>query len=311
MKALLFDAWEDLRARRLWPVAALLLAALVATPVFFLERSRESGAAPPPPARPTAAMPALLPGAELEEVRDGSRASRLEVFDPRDPFHPLRSTSPPSSPDPGGDSPAPGGGAAASVASLVASAGGTASSPAGGTAGSGGASAVSRGGVTRTTRTNYTHEVDVRVGERGRERTRRGVKRLQLLPSDRKPLFAFLGISASGDSAVFLVDSQLSQAGEGTCKPSIEACTFLYLRLDPDRDEHFFADAEGTEYTLKLLDIDVVKVSEAESSAARRERRAEGARAHRSRRRPEPPRRARKASARAFLFRPFFVDQSR
>ncbi len=55
MKIFLLDIWHDLRAKRLWPVALVLAAALVAVPVV-LSKSSET---PPgaragrPPSRPT------------------------------------------------------------------------------------------------------------------------------------------------------------------------------------------------------------------------------------------------------------------
>mgnify|MGYP006170087347 CR=1 FL=1 len=49
-----------------------------------------------------------------------------------------------------------------------------------------------------------------------------------------------------------LVDSRLSQGGEGRCVPKDSLCTFLELSTSPDRDEHHFRDADGNEYLLRL-----------------------------------------------------------
>ena len=51
MNNLLIDLWNDLRAKRLWPVALVLLAALVAVPVVL---SKNSEAPAPAPATPIA-----------------------------------------------------------------------------------------------------------------------------------------------------------------------------------------------------------------------------------------------------------------
>ena len=48
MKAFALDLWHDLREKRLWPVAVLLLAALVAVPVLLAKPADDPG---PPPAR--------------------------------------------------------------------------------------------------------------------------------------------------------------------------------------------------------------------------------------------------------------------
>ena len=50
-----------------------------------------------------------------------------------------------------------------------------------------------------------------------------------------------------------MVDSRLSQGGEGRCVPRDSLCTFLELEAgNPARDEHHFRDADGNEYLLRL-----------------------------------------------------------
>jgi hypothetical protein len=66
------------------------------------------------------------------------------------------------------------------------------------------------------------------------------------------PLLMFLGVASDHETAVFMVDSRLSQGGEGTCVPRESLCTFLELQVHPARDEHHFRDADGNEYLLRL-----------------------------------------------------------
>src|SRR5215211_1814842 len=47
--------------------------------------------------------------------------------------------------------------------------------------------------------------------------------------SDSSPLLIFMGVTANGGNAVFLVDSTLEAAGEGSCKPSESHCAFAYI----------------------------------------------------------------------------------
>ena len=47
MKAFVLDLWHDLREKRLWPVAVLLLAGLVAVPVLLAKPAEDPS---PPPA---------------------------------------------------------------------------------------------------------------------------------------------------------------------------------------------------------------------------------------------------------------------
>ena len=58
----------------------------------------------------------------------------------------------------------------------------------------------------------------------------KGMERLEMLPSEASPLLIFLGVSANAGNAVFLVDSTLEAAGEGTCKPRASECAFLVHR---------------------------------------------------------------------------------
>ena len=91
MKIFLLDLWHDLRAKRLWPVALVLAAALVAVP-FVLSKSAEAPPAPAPANAPQAEAADKEALAALAEVKlaesDDPRGSTLGVFDPDDPFLP-------------------------------------------------------------------------------------------------------------------------------------------------------------------------------------------------------------------------------
>src|SRR5215208_5842078 len=89
MKLFLLDLWQDLRAKRLWPVAAVLGMALVAVPVVLSKSSEAPGPAPvqsvrkvPDPKDLKALASVKLDEAALE------RGSSLDTFDPSDPFRP-------------------------------------------------------------------------------------------------------------------------------------------------------------------------------------------------------------------------------
>jgi len=291
---LVTDVWYDLREKRLWPVAVALLIALIALPIVLVKPASEKTTVP------TAVEPAEVPGILVASTAEGNTDdSRLEVFNPKNPFKPLvaiedldRVARPGPSSAAGGDgsnSPAGGvgsgtgsgvgssgsgdGAATSGLADATPDSGGSGSSPGSGGAkpDSGGRAPDSGDSPTPAPPTTYTYTVDLRFGERSNPATRRGVQRLEPLPNDRNPLLVFLGVTADTKGAVFLVNSRLDQEGEGDCQPSNKACTFLELRDKDLFDEHLFLDREtGKVYYLQLQRINRVSVETAARQAARK-----------------------------------------
>lgn len=100
--------------------------------------------------------------------------------------------------------------------------------------------------------TDYSYAADIQFGPVDDLTRYASVQRLGLIPSRRLPLLMYLGVSPDHETAVFMIDSRLSQGGEGTCVPKDSLCTFLELQATPERDEHHFRDADGNEYLLRL-----------------------------------------------------------
>jgi hypothetical protein len=313
MKTFVLDIWADLREKRMWPVALVLLAALVAVPVVLSKPSED------PPAAPAASLgraagepkdPGGLAAVKLGQD-EGAPGSALDTFDPSDPFRPPAGVAENSSNTAGlgGEASVPAqsetvvdeapvstsgstggsgtGGAppADSDATATPDAGGTGG---GGTGGGGtGDDGTGRGGEApdnggdRTETVEYTYVIDLTFSANGRRRRVRGMRRLEMLPSQASPLLILLGVSPDAGDAVFLVDSTLQAAGEGRCKPSADECAFLHLGPG---SEHAFTTDEGDSYTLRLDEIRKVRVGG--SAAADRpttEKRAEGRPAARAR----------------------------
>jgi hypothetical protein len=88
--------------------------------------------------------------------------------------------------------------------------------------------------------------------------------RLHMLPSQSSPLLIFMGVDKNASNAVFLVDSTLTGVGEGTCRPSADKCSFLYLGSG---NVHAFTGQDGQSYTLRVDEIRRVKVSSKKSSS--------------------------------------------
>jgi len=284
VNAFVMGVIDDLRARRLWPVALLMLLVLVAVPVLMLKPAEEVPA--PAPQATSSPAPGGLPGPE-EALRGGgqplvslaslSRSSDLESFEVKNPFKPIESLADPLGDGlPGGGQPPTGGGGPAPDVpgvSDVPSGGGTGggtggSDPApdtGGPGGSGGSPPVDPAPPVRPDpqprqpleRLSYT--VDLTFDGPGPARRYRNLPRLSMLPSIEEPRFVFLGVGASGNDAVFLVDATLRAVdGEGTCSPSGAECATL--SIEPG-EEMLFVDEQDRTYYLRLDQIRIRPVS--------------------------------------------------
>jgi hypothetical protein len=255
--------FNDLVDRRLWPVALALVAALVAVPVML---SGGASAPAPDPAAPLAgAAPAASPTAQAAiSVSTPSTAPRHRPGSVRNPFaqHKAKAAATPTTP------------AAATPAAI-----GTGSLPSS-PVGLGlptGPSVVpivpsSGGGTTKTTVTDVWH-VDLRFGDAGNQKVRHDIPRLTPLPSTTDPFFIFLGVLSDHKTAVFLVSSDATATGDGTCKPNPTQCDTIEMKAG---DTEFFDVAQGNagvvQYELDLLKVShgKVKSTKATASAARK-----------------------------------------
>jgi hypothetical protein len=291
MNKLVHELWHDLRAKRLWPVAVLLLVALVAVPTVLKKKSDSN----PAPAPAAAAPSSSDDSSKAIVVADNApETSTLGVFNKKDPFKPdkavLKAAQPPKTSASSGSSPSqPSGGS--SSGSTTGGGGSSNSTPPSG--GSQGGSGGNSGGSTPTQPTKpqapkgpFAYTVDVRFGKRGETRLHHNVQKLDVLPNENNPLLVFMGVNSEGTEAVFLTDTSLKAAGEGKCRPSGDTCSFLYLKLGKNQNTEdlsaLSADGTGTEYTLTLEAIHKVPVSELAKQAkkAAKAARADALRAH-------------------------------
>jgi hypothetical protein len=286
MNDFLLDIWRDLREKRLWPIGLVLVVALVVAPVLLLKGSSEPDSSGRLTRAPAQTRGPSVPIVSLTDVKD---SSDLEAFEEKDPFKSLLAlrgeggggSSTASAPEGSISSGTDSGSSAGSGGSsdLPVSSSGGPSVGAGSSGGSGGGSSpTSIRGVVRGEKTVYTYVADLEFGKRGEEKVRKGVERLQLLPSEDNPLIVFLGVTTDEKTAVFLVESSLKASGEGTCQPNDERCSFLFLQTADGKDQHFFTDQDGNEYGLKLLGLRRVTLKSAKrakASAPRRRRASE------------------------------------
>ncbi|MBA3262378.1 MAG: hypothetical protein H0T69_07925 [Thermoleophilaceae bacterium] len=278
IKTFLTGVWIDLRARRLLPVAALLLAGLVAAPLVLSKQVEEPAPAPAPAETQTKAEqprgPEALAQVKLEdEIAKGSGSS-LSAFDESNPFAPPRDVIEAAR-------------RATEVDSGVAvpdGGGGTADTGTGTGTGTGGGDGTTTGDGTPDTggdgespkTTEFTYVLDVTFWANGRRRKIEGLEKLDMLPNQAAPLLIFMGVSDGAGNAVFLVDSTLATAGEGKCKPSRAECAFLYLGAGSEQE---FTNEDGDSYGLRIDEIRQIKVGENSGSTASAEESSKSARA--------------------------------
>ena len=231
--------WQQLVRRRLWPVALLLLAALVAVP--FVLASEPAPVVPQvQPAPVSSEGDAELAEPVVAKVAAEDRTRRRRVLGARkDPFEPAPA---PKKKKQAKQASSAKQGAAPTIESK--------SSVPTTTSGGGG------GGTTVPSTPPSTEpslpkppagSVTVRFGDAKSEELPSGwLTKLRPLPDDEDPLLVYMGLTKDGKKAKFLVDASLTATGDGTCKPHPASCETILLSrgeteffdaIDPDTGE--------------------------------------------------------------------------
>jgi hypothetical protein len=259
MHTFLLDLWADMREKRLWPFAALLLIAIAAVPFALLKKEQPAPAASTPA---TQAAPAgdKLPTIALDEISAKS-ASDLSEFSQKNPFKPLRDL--PKVTDADGENTTVNLGASpesdsssgdATSGGSASGSGGSGSSSSGGSGGSSGSGAGSYVGP-RTT--YYAYRADIKFGLAGEAEAMKQVEAFTLLGEEKAPAAMFMGVTDDHKYAVFAVDTASYESqGEEECKPSPDACEFVYLKVGEDGNETTLTSLDGEKsYDLSLTAI--------------------------------------------------------
>jgi hypothetical protein len=262
------DLWHDLREKRLWPVAVGLLAAAIAIPVVLLKPADTPTSTPVAVA--DAGEPETLPAVSVDT--GPTNGSKLETFSKRDPFKPLKDLEKEPATDDGSSKSGDGSGDGGSAGGSDPLAGGLGGGTDTGGSSSGGSSDGGTSLATPTSPSNqpqrwYRYAVDVKFGEPTQQKTVKGVPRLGALPDDENPTVIFMGVTDSGDTAVFLViDESLAADGEGRCRD--DDCRLVELGLGDGADEESFTSDDGSvQYDLQLLNIKREQMDAPDSSS--------------------------------------------
>lgn len=239
LKVLLQPVWQDLRAKRLWPVAVLLLLGVVAVPVL-LSKSPSTPPAPPVPTMLPAApgLPAvtqrLLLPSQLKSTKRDPFAPQAGVAS-SSPTAPSATGSPSvpastgsavgtsagttnSTPSSGGGSPSP-------------TSGGSTTTPTGTTTGGNGTGTTGSGGKTPppaglTARQSYAVKLAISNASGGIN-TLDPLQRLSVLPSAHQPLMVELGVLKGGSRVLFALEPGTVVSGAGQCVPGPIDCQIV------------------------------------------------------------------------------------
>jgi hypothetical protein len=261
MTTFLLDLWQDLRAKRLWPVAVALLAATVAVPALMF---KPASSGPPASGSAQADDGAKLPSVALDA--SSVENSHLNVFSEKDPFAALKDNTGTGNLTGGGNG---GGNTAGQSVSKAASGAGASSSSGPSDTGAGGTGTAPTGpdGNPVSPGLHYfTYTADLRFGPAGDVKTYKSVKELEVLPNGKNPIVSFMGVKNGKTAVFFIADPGFRADGEGKCQPSNDQCRFVYLKKDADHNEETLSAQGGqVQYTLILTDLHVKNLSESDA----------------------------------------------
>lgn len=249
------NIWADLVDKRLWPIALVLVLALVAVPTLLAKKSDEP-AGTDPLAAGAVAHSAQTGGDAVIALDTGGPAAPKHGATGRNPFEQLFVPKPKST----NTDTAAGGADSGNPGQAGGGSGGDTSGGTDKSKGDGGSDSAPK-------KTTTTYKVNIRFGTAGAMRTKNDVARLTPLPSASNPFFVFLGVKDGGNTVVFLVSSDAKATGDGTCKPSANQCETIEMKAGETEFFDVSTDAGIRQYQLDVMSIK--KVVTASSSAAK------------------------------------------
>jgi hypothetical protein len=283
--AFLADLYYDLRDRRLLPLVALVVVAIVATPILLSQKSEAN-----PPAAGAGAIAVLKEASSkssalrVVEATPGLRdyRKRLRGRKPTDPFHqPAAKPSLKGARLGGSKGESSAGGETRSTSTTTGeSAGGSAPSGSSGGApasgggedeggGDGGAGGGDSGGAGQPEHaTLYSFAIDVTIvhtsgsGATGDKQTsepevRKRVLPTTLLPGAKKQVVTYMGLSPKTRKPLFLVSAEVTGVfGEGKCAAGTGVCQLI--ELEPGFPEVFEYGEGGDRYKLNVTNVEPV-----------------------------------------------------
>ena len=267
------DTWRGLVRRKLWPVALLLVAALVAVPLTLAKQPEPE----PVPANAVGKADEGLPatyvvaaGAEAESGEEGTEKRRRTLGDSKDPFEP----APLPKEKKKAKKKATSAKAKAKDSDTTSTSTDKQDSSSGSSSG-GGTVAPTAPAATPTPTATPTpapaNSIRVRFSKveesaaDAEEAPATTVQKLDALPDETNPVLAFHGLEKNGKIAVFELTGNVTVEGDGECKPTLEDCQYLKLRAG---ETAFITVADSGEDTDGQYQLDLVKINARATASA-------------------------------------------
>lgn len=239
------ELWSQLVEKRLWPLALVLVAALVAVPLVLARSASpaadDAASGAPPVAAVAAAADLRAPGEPVISMAAEVAGAPLRGS-AKNPF--VQQHVPKAQAAAGGDG----------AIEAPAAPGGD-----GGSGGDGGGA-----GDEQPPEIYRYASIDVRFGRAGSPlREIRDVPRLTALPHASNPIVIFLGMRADHETAVFMLSTDVNAQGDGRCTPSPRLCEAIELR----QDDVAFLDVRAQDGTVTQYELDLVAVEVHETTS--------------------------------------------
>lgn len=264
------DLFYDLRDRRLLPLVALVLVAIVAAPFLLGGGSEEAAVPPPVPA--AAAAQSSTEAAQLTVVRSkpGLRdyRKRLAGREPTDPFKqrynaPVLNGAELKSQSATSTSSSTSTETTSTTSPETASPGGSAPSPEEVSSGGG-----NRGGSPQKI-TIFSFAIDVKIAHTETEAngtttmseptTRTRVLPTTPLPGEKAPVITYIGLGKKPDHALLMVSNEVKSIyGDAECLSGTETCQLL--EVETTFPETFVYGPNDVRYKINVLKIEAVPV---------------------------------------------------
>jgi hypothetical protein len=267
---------KELRERKLWPVAVVLIVALVAVPVLLSKNASTNLVTPPAGAGLPYSTGTTLPAISVETAQANSKLSGKG----RNPFTPQHGTATTTTATVtsasvvgarvGSGSPSTGTSSTPSTGATT-SAGGTstASSPtsSGTSTPAPPAPAPSKPAAPSALTSTESYHVSLAITTSdGGVNTIDPLERLSVLPSPQKPLLVELGVLQGGRQVLFAVEKGAAVSGPGTCTPGPIDCEVL--SLSPGQVEAVLSQTPTGTTPVSQFSVDAIAVDHHPSVAA-------------------------------------------